>query len=96
MPFLNELLLLFRYLANSGVAVLNGVPSLRQCATRFVTRAPTWFMPSVGHVADLITEGGEDVGLVHVAPFADVGSGAGAATGGAGGLWAVGPGGRWK
>ena len=44
----------------------------------------------------MITEGGEDVRLVHVASYADIGSGADAASGGAGGLWAGGPGASWK
>ena len=38
-----------------------------------------------GHVADLVTEGCQDVGLVHAAPFAAVG--VGADMGGPGSNW---------
>ena len=55
---------------------------LRYCTTRFASRA----LPSGGQVADLVTEGGEDVRLVHGASYAGIGSGADAASGGAGGL----------
>ena len=50
--FLTELLVLCRYPANSGGALLSGVLPLRCCATVF----------SSGHVADLVTEEGEEVG----------------------------------
>ena len=36
--FRDELLCVFRYLANSGAFPLNG----RNCTTRFAARAPTW------------------------------------------------------
>ena len=84
-PFLNQLLLLFRYPENSGVALLHGVLPSRYCTTGFAVRVPTWALFSVGLVADLIAEG-EGVGPVHVALYTDVGSGADAACGGAGGL----------
>ena len=38
--FLNELLVLFRYLAGSGRALLAGPLPLRYCATRFACRTP--------------------------------------------------------
>ena len=61
--------------------MINGVLPFRYCTTKFPARVPTWVLPSSGPVADLITEGGEDVGLVHVASYAGVRS----ASGGAGG-----------
>ena len=94
--FLHALLLLFRHPANPGVALLDGVLPSRFCTTGFAVRVPTWALFSDGHVADLIADGGEGVGPVHVAPYADVGSGADAASGAAGFLWAEGPGGSWK
>ena len=78
--FLNELLLLFRYPVNSGVDLFDGVLPLRYCTTS-CARVPPWALPSDGHVADLSSEGGEDV-----APSAGVGSVADGVAGGAGGL----------
>ena len=43
-----------------------------------------------GHVADLVTEGGEEVGIVHVAPCPDIDADVDVGTGGAGGNWAGG------
>ena len=43
--FLNEPIVLFRYLANSGGALLSGVLPLRYCATRFACRFPTSRLP---------------------------------------------------
>ena len=66
--FLNELLVLFMYRAIFFNALLSGVLPLRCCATRFACRVPTWCLPFWEIVAGLITEGREEVGLVHVAP----------------------------
>ena len=63
---------------------------MRYCATRFACRVPSWRLPLVGNVVDLVTEGGEEVGLVHVAQCADAHAGVG--LGGTGGNWAGGSG----
>ena len=47
-------------------------------------------------VADLVTEGGEDVGLMHVAPCIGFGDDTDTVSRGAGGNWAGGPGGCSK
>ena len=67
-PFFTELVLLFRYPATSWGALLHGVHPLRYCTTRSACRVASWVLPPDGHVAGLTTEGGEDVGLVHVRP----------------------------
>ena len=67
-PALGDLVV-FGCPANSGGALLSGVLPLRYCATRFAFRVPTWRLPIWSHVAGLVTEGGEDVGLVYVASF---------------------------
>ena len=62
----SEILLLFRYPAISGAALLNDVLPLRHCSTMFA-----WVLPSNGHAVDSTTVCGEDVGLLHVASYAD-------------------------
>ena len=68
--FLSELLLFFGYLPVSGAALLNSTLPLRYCAVRFACKVPTWKLPAGGNVAGLVTEGGEEVRSVHVAPCA--------------------------
>ena len=87
---LSEVLVLFRYPVNSGNALQESVLPLRYCATRFASRVPTWPLPRWGHVADPVTEGGEEVGIVHVAPCPDIVADVDVGTGGAGGNWAGG------
>ena len=48
--------------------------ALRFCAVRFACKVPTWRLPAAGNVAGLVTEGGEEVGVVHVAPLAHASS----------------------
>ena len=55
--FLNELLLLFRYLPRSATLLLEGALPPRYCAGRFVSKIPTWRLPVDGHVADMVPEG---------------------------------------
>ena len=89
--FLTELLLLFRYPPRSAAALVEGTLPLRYCAGRFACRVPTWRLPADGHVADLVTERGEEVGIVrveHSAPAVLPGF-----EGGGGGDWISGPGG---
>ena len=88
---LNELLLLFRYPSRLAAALLEGTLPLRYCAGRFASRIPTWRLPADGHVADLVAEGGEEVGVVHEessAPAVLSGFGGGGGVG-----WISGPGG---
>ena len=40
---------------------------LRYCAARFARWIPTWRLLPVGGVAGLVTDGGEEVGIVQVA-----------------------------
>ena len=68
--FLSELLLFFGYSLVSGAALLNSTLPLRYCAVRFACKVPTWKLPAGGNVAGLVTEGGEEVRSVHVAPCA--------------------------
>ena len=71
--FLDELLVLFRYPPRSAHALL-GSTSLRYCAARFVSKIPTWKLLPVGGVAGLVTDGGEEVGIVQVEPCVRTGA----------------------
>ena len=53
-PFLNELLGLFRYPAGSGRALLAGTLHLRYCAARFARLTPSWRLPVPGSVVNLV------------------------------------------
>ena len=53
-PFLDELLELFRYPAGSGRALLAGTLHFRYSAARFACLTPTWRLPVPGYVVDLI------------------------------------------
>ena len=53
-PFLDELLFLFRYPAGSGRALLAGTLPLRHCFDRFACRSPTWRLLASGGVRDLV------------------------------------------
>ena len=50
LPFLDELLFLFRYPVGSGRALLAGTLPLRYCFDRFACRTPTWRLPVSGGV----------------------------------------------
>ena len=63
-----DLVVLFRCLLNSAAALWDGVLPLRCCAARFASKFPTWRLPARGHVADLLTERSEEVGIVDAAP----------------------------
>ena len=69
--FLHELLLLFRFPARSAPALLGGDLPLMYCAAGFANKLPTWRLPPGGSVADLITEGGVEAGIVHFEPGGD-------------------------
>ena len=94
--FLTGLLVLFRYLANSGDALLGGVLPMRYRAASFALGVLTWRLPLWKNVAGLITEEGEEVVLVHVAPYPSIDAGVAIASGGAGGNRAGGPAWFWK
>ena len=64
--FLVHLWVLFRYPPYSAAALLEGVLPLRYCPARFAGKVPLVCLPR-GSVADLLTEGGEEVGIVQVA-----------------------------
>ena len=64
--FLKELLLLFRYPDRSAPALLDGALPLGYCATRFASKIPTWRLPTEGSVANPVTDGGDEVGIVQV------------------------------
>ena len=65
---LNELLLLFQCPPRCPPALLEGTSLLRYCARGVACRIPTWRLPAGGYAADLVTEGGEEVGIVRVEP----------------------------
>ena len=54
LPFLNELLALFRYPSGSGRALLDGTLPLRYCSTRFACLTPSWRLPVPGSVGNLV------------------------------------------
>ena len=72
--FLCDLLSLLGYPNGAGRALLDGTLKLKYqtlfCSQEALLEASyTWPCgPTVGHVADLLTTGGEDVGLVEVEP----------------------------
>ena len=55
-PFLDELLGLFRYPAGSGRALLAGTLPLRYCAARFARLTPSWRLPVPGSVVHLVDD----------------------------------------
>ena len=60
MTFLDELLVLFRYLEElcpNGIVLLG-----------FASRVPAWRLHPSGGAADLVIDGGEEVGIVLVEP----------------------------
>ena len=73
---------------------MQGTSLLRYCATRFASAVPTWRLPPAAYAASLVTEGGEEVGLVGVEPAAVAVLPAMDGSGGV--LWMTGPGGDVK
>ena len=71
-PFLNELLGLFRYPAGSGCASLAGTLPLRYCAARFTHLTPSWRLPVPGSVVYLVAA---HTGARHRASVDEVGQG---------------------
>ena len=63
---------------------MNDTLPLRYCAAGFASKIPTWRLLAGGNVVDLVTGGGEEVGMVQVEP------------GRSGVDWVSGPGERWK
>ena len=66
--FLDSLLQVFGY-PGAGALLLAGELLLRYCIDRFALRKPCWNLPERGRVHSLLTPGGEEVGLVEVAPI---------------------------
>ena len=64
-------LLQFPYPPRSAPALLGGALPLKYCAVRFASRVSAWRLPTDGSVANLVTEGGEEVGVVQVKPGGD-------------------------
>ena len=54
-PFLDQLLLLFRYPPRSSGALLAGTLPLQYCSNKFACRVPFWTLPVPGHVVGLVT-----------------------------------------
>ena len=52
----------------SAPALLGGTLPLRYCAAMFARQVPTWRLPPSDKVADLVTDGGEEVGIVRFEP----------------------------
>ena len=52
--FLDELLALFRYPSGSGRALLAGTLPLRYCSSRFAYMTPSWRLPVLGSVGNLV------------------------------------------
>ena len=59
-PFLDELLFLFRYPVGSWRALLAGTLPLRYCFDRFACRTPTWRLPASGRVGDSVAASVDD------------------------------------
>ena len=87
----DELQDLFRYPPRSALALLEGTLPLRYCAVTFASRIPTWRLPPAGGVARLVTDDGEELGMVRVEPC--VRAGTSCLHDGIGVDWVRGPGG---
>ena len=55
--FLDELLVLFGYCAESGADLLAGVLPLRYSSGNFARKVPTWWLPVDGSVASFLASG---------------------------------------
>ena len=58
---LSDLLVLIGYLSGSGAALLRGNLWLKYQTLSFAKRKPTWRIPSVGGVANIIAAGGDNI-----------------------------------
>ena len=56
------------YPNGSGIALLEGTLKHRYYTFPFAGRKPTWRLPTPGHVLDVLTTGGESVGLLGFEP----------------------------
>ena len=61
---MSDLLKLIRYPATSGAALLDWTLKLKYHTFPFARRKPTWKVSTPGHVADILTIGGDETGLV--------------------------------
>ena len=69
LPFLDELLALFRYPSGSGRALLAGTLPLKYCSTRFACMTPSWRLPVPGSVGNLVaaySDAGQRVAFAEV------------------------------
>ena len=62
--FLSDLLSLLGYPSGSGAALLNGTLKLRYHTMPFARRKLSWKVPGRGGVADILTAGGEEIGIL--------------------------------
>ena len=62
--FLSDFSCLLGYPAGPGAALLEGTLKLEYHTFPFARRQPTWKVTTSGHVADTLTVGGEETGLV--------------------------------
>ena len=85
--FLDFLLEVFDYPAESGRLLLAGELPLRYYSGNFALRKPSWSLPEVGGVQGILTPGSPDVGLVRVQVARDQVHSGGCWTRGAGGTW---------
>ena len=60
LPFLDELLALFKYPSGSGRALLNGILPLKYCSARFACLTPSWRLPVPGFVGNLVAAYSDD------------------------------------
>ena len=60
LPFLDELLALFKYPSGSGRALLTGTLPLKYCSARFACLTPSWRLPVPGSVGDLVAAYSDD------------------------------------
>ena len=60
LPFLDELLALFKYPSGSGRALLNGTLPLKYCSARFACLTPSWRLPVPGFVGNLVAAYSDD------------------------------------
>ena len=74
MACLDQLLVLFRYHSRSAPAQLSGIlPLKKYFAAWFMSKVPTRRLSPCGGVANLVTDGAEEVGIVQVEPCVQVG-----------------------
>ena len=72
--FLNDLSSFLGYPDGSAAALLDGTHLLKYLTFPVARKRPNWRIEEPGHVVDILTTGGGEVGLVH---FEDAGSSGG-------------------